>query len=147
MNNNDMNNITDNLLDLLAHIQNKLLNPNEMVKGNIMPPSHMRVIFYLSKKKTMSVSRVAKCLDISKPNMTPIIDKLISEGFVHRYPDPKDRRKINIELTEKADALLKEKKLQIKSNLANRLSSLEEEDLKKLSSLVNDMNEIILKLE
>lgn len=147
MDNNAMNNITDNLLDLLAHIQNKLLNQNEMVKGSIMPPSHMRVIFYLSKKKTMSVSSVAKCLDISKPNMTPIIDKLISEGFVHRYTDPKDRRKINIELTEKADAFLQERKLQIKSNLANRLSSLEEEDLVKLSSLINDMNEIILKLE
>lgn len=147
MNNNAINNIPENLIDLLMLIHNKLLNPNEVVKGSIIPPSHMKVIFYLSNKKTMSVSNVAKCLDISKPNMTPIIDKLINEGFVHRYTDPNDRRKINIELTEKAHAFINEKKVEMKSNLLHRISALEEEDLIRLCSIINDMNEIISKLE
>lgn len=147
MNNNAINNIPENLIDLLMLIHNKLLNPNEVVKGGIIPPSHMKVIFYLSNKKTMSVSNVAKCLDISKPNMTPIIDKLINEGFVHRYTDPNDRRKINIELTEKAHAFINEKKVEMKSNLLHKISALEEEDLIRLCSIINDMNEIISKLE
>ncbi|MDV4151650.1 MarR family transcriptional regulator [Clostridium sp. AL.422] len=147
MNNNEMMTITDNLLDLFMNIHNKLLNPNQMIKGSNMPLSHMKVIFYLAKKKTMSVSDVAKCLDISKPNMTPIIDKLINEGFVLRYTDPKDRRKYNIELTEKGYIFINEKKLEMKSNLTNRLSFLEENDLMRLDSIINNMNEIISKLE
>ena len=102
MNNTEIKNLPEKLLDLLVLIHNKLLNPNEVIKGCIIPPSHMKVIFYLANKKTMSVSNVAKCLDISKPNMTPIIDKLIDQGFVNRYNDPKDIRKFNLELTEKA---------------------------------------------
>ena len=147
MNNDAINNIPENLLDLLVLIHNKLLNPNLMVKGSIIPPSHMKVIFYLSKRKTMSVSNVAKCLDISKPNMTPIIDKLIAEGFVNRYNDPDDRRKINIELTEKAYSFIEDKKLEMKSILVEKISYLNEEDLIKLVSIINDMTEIISKLE
>lgn len=147
MNNNAINNLPENLIDLLVLIHNKLLNPDEMVKGCIIPPSHMKVIFYLSKKKTMSVSNVAKCLDISKPNMTPIIDKLINEGFVHRYTDPNDRRRINIELTEKAYSFINDKKLEMNSNLMQKISILDDNDLIKLSSIINDMTEIILKLQ
>ena len=147
MNNNDMNTLTGELLDLLVKIHNNLLSPSEMIKGSILPPSHLKVIFYLSHKKSMSVSQMAKCLDISKPNMTPIIDKLISDGYVHRYQDPNDRRKINVELTEKAHIFLKDKKLEIKNNLIDKLSSLDEEDLLELSIIIKDMHKIILKLK
>ncbi|MBD7915357.1 MarR family transcriptional regulator [Clostridium sp. Sa3CUN1] len=147
MNNNDMNTLTSELLELLVQIHNKLLNPSEMIKGSILPPSHIKVIFYLSHKKSMSVSQMAKCLDISKPNMTPIIDKLINDGYVHRYQDPNDRRKINVELTEKAHSFLKEKKIEIKNNLMAKLSYLDEEDLLNLSFIIKNMHKIILKLE
>ena len=118
-----------------------------MVKGVSIPPSHVKVIFYLSQKKSMSVSDVAKCLDISKPNMTPIIDKLISNGLVNRYTDPNDRRKINIELTEKAHNLLKNKKREIKNNLFNKISTLNDEDLYKLDASIREMYDILIKLK
>lgn len=147
MNNNELHDISDNLLNLLFQIHNRLFNPSEMVKGVSIPPSHVKVIFYLSQKKSMSVSDVAKCLDISKPNMTPIIDKLISNGLVNRYTDPNDRRKINIELTEKAHNLLKNKKREIKNNLFNKISTLNDEDLYKLDALIREMYDILIKLK
>lgn len=147
MNNNELHDISDNLLNLLFQIHNRLFNPSEMVKGVSIPPSHVKVIFYLSQKKSMSVSDVAKCLDISKPNMTPIIDKLISNGLVNRYIDPNDRRKINIELTEKAHNLLKNKKREIKNNLFNKISTLNDEDLYKLDASIREMYDILIKLK
>lgn len=147
MNNNELHDISDNLLNLLFQIHNRLFNPSEMVKGVSIPPSHVKVIFYLSQKKSMSVSDVAKCLDISKPNMTPIIDKLISNGLVNRYTDPNDRRKINIELTEKAHNLLKNKKREIKNNLFNKISTLNDEDLYKLDASIREMYDILIKLK
>lgn len=147
MNNNELHDISDNLLNLLFQIHNRLFNPSEMVKGVSIPPSHVKVIFYLSQKKSMSVSDVAKCLDISKPNMTPIIDKLISNGLVNRYTDPNDRRKLNIELTEKAHNLLKNKKREIKNNLFNKISTLNDEDLYKLDASIREMYDILIKLK
>ena len=147
MNNNELHDISDNLLNLLFQIHNRLFNPSEMVKGVSIPPSHVKVIFYLSQKKSMSVSDVAKCLDISKPNMTPIIYKLISNGLVNRYTDPNDRRKINIELTEKAHNLLKNKKREIKNNLFNKISTLNDEDLYKLDASIREMYDILIKLK
>ncbi|MDI9215471.1 MarR family winged helix-turn-helix transcriptional regulator [Clostridium tertium] len=147
MNNNELKDISDNLLNLLFQIHNRLFNPSEMVKGVSIPPSHVKVIFYLSQKKSMSVSDVAKCLDISKPNMTPIIDKLINEGFVYRYTDPNDRRKINIELTEKAHLFLKNKELEIKNSLLTKISTLDDEDLHKLDITIKDMYDILIKLK
>lgn len=142
-----MENVTNNLLNLIFHINNKLFNHSEIVKNNTIPPSHMKVLFHLLNIKSTSVSNVAKCLDISKPNMTPIIDKLISEGFVHRYTDPKDRRKFKIELTDKAYKFLEEKKIEMKNNLSERISSLEEDDLINIDYHINEMSKIIKKIK
>ena len=54
--------------------------------------------------------------------------------------DSKYRGKINVELTEKAYEFINEKKSAVKNNLMNRFSSLEEEDLIKLVSIINDVN-------
>lgn len=147
MNNDTMIKISENLFNLMIQMHNKLINPNEMTKRIAIPPSHMKVIFYLSRGKFMSVSDVAKCLDISKPNMTPIIDKLISEGYVYRYTNPDDRRKLNIELTEKAYEFLKERENAMKSILLDKISSLDDESLDKLNSLIKDLNELIVSLK
>ena len=142
-----MENVTNNLLNLIFHVNDKVFSHNEMIKNSFIPPSHMKLLFHLSMKKSTSVSRAAKCLDISKPNMTPIIDKLISEGLVHRYTDPEDRRKLKIELTDKAYKFLEEKKIEMKSSLSAKIASLEEDDLIKLDYYITEMNKIILKIK
>lgn len=139
--------ISNDLLSLLFDIHNKLFNFSEMMRGDVFPPSHVKTIFYLYHKKSMSISNMARCLDISKPNMTPIIDKLIEEGLVTRYTNPSDRRKINVELTDKGVSFIKERHLEVKSILANKISSLEVDDLEKFSTLINDMKNIISKLK
>jgi DNA-binding MarR family transcriptional regulator len=112
-----------------------------------MPQSHIKVILYLKHRGTSSISETAKHLTISKPNMTPIIDKLISEGMVNRYNDPDDRRIIRIELTGKAHEFLKEQEQIIKSILAKKITALDSDDLKSLSKHVTGVTDIILKLK
>ncbi len=145
--NNNIEEVSNNLFGLLMHIHNKLFNANQMVKGLHIPPSHAKVIYYLSRKESSSVSEIAEHLCISKPNMTPIIDKLIVEDFVCRYTDPDDRRKIKVKLTDKAYDFIKEREKNIKANLYNKISSLDVDDLENLNLSIKDMNEIISKLK
>ena len=51
------------------------------------------------RQQLMSTSQIGKRLDISKPNVTPIIDKLDSLGFVQRVNNEKDRRVIDVAIT------------------------------------------------
>ena len=147
MSNSMSKEITDDLMTLLFEIHNKLFKFNEIGRGDIFPPSHIKTIFYLHHKKSVSISDIAKCLDISKSNMTPIIDKLIEEGFVERFNDPNDRRKINVQLTDKGENFIKEKLNDFKCVLANKISTLESHDLENLGELIKDMKNIIIKLK
>jgi DNA-binding MarR family transcriptional regulator len=96
---------------------------------------------------TSSISEVAKNLEISKPNMTPIIDKLIAQGLINRYNDPNDRRVLRIELTDKAYELIKKREEILKNNLAEKISSLTVEDLEALSKHIIGITNIISKIE
>ena len=79
--------------------------------------------------------------------MTPIIDKLIAEGYADRYDDPNDRRVIMVKLTEKACTLLHNIEHKSKSLFIEKLSSLDDNDLKNLKNLVPELNTIVLKIK
>jgi DNA-binding transcriptional ArsR family regulator len=66
-------------------------------KGDV--PSTMRsfdpsrvVLITVMKHGPLPVSEIDRRIDISKPYMTALIDKLIKEGLVERIPDKADRR-------------------------------------------------------
>lgn len=139
--------ITDDLMKLLFDINNNLFKFNELGKGDVFPPSHIKTIFYLHHKKSVTISDMAKCLVISKSNMTPIIDKLIEEGFVERFTDLNDRRKINIVLTQKGEDFVQEKVSDFKNSLSDKISTLETSDLDRLGLLIKDFKDIISKLK
>ena len=63
-----------------------------------MPMSHVQVLTMLGDVGAMSVSEISKRLGIAKPNITPLIDRLIADGFVERRRDVRDRRVVNIVL-------------------------------------------------
>lgn len=147
MSSNQLNKLSGDLYDLMLCLHNKVFHPHAAMKNACIPPSHMKVIIYLARMGTSSISEVAKNLIISKPNMTPIIDKLISEGMINRYPDPNDRRVLRIELTDKANEFIKKQEQAIKNNLAEKISSLNSEDLEALGKHVTGITEIISKIE
>ncbi|GAB6168031.1 MarR family transcriptional regulator [Clostridium carnis] len=146
MNNANLDKVSGDLLKLLLELHKKIFNQEELVKGLPMPPSHVKVIFHLAHRGPSAVSHIAHDLGISKPNMTPIIDKLISEGYVNRYEDPKDRRILRVELTSKACELFENQKKRTKDMLSTRISVLSEDDLKLLHESVENLSKVFGKL-
>lgn len=146
MDEKNIKNLSEQFFQLIMQLHKKVLKPEEFMKGLPIPQSHAKVIFYLSHKGSAPVSVIAKDLLISKPNMSPIIDKLFEEGYVNRYEDPKDRRILRVEVTEKAKEILNFKKEIAIKSLINKLSQLENEDIdilsKNLESICNILNKI-----
>ena len=140
-----LNEISDNLYLLLLSLNRHIFNPTVLTKKFNVPHSHIKVLFYLIHHGANPISKVAKDLSISKPNMTPIIDKLVNEGYVERYCDDNDRRVILIQTTPKALEFLKETQDYVKEIIKEKLSSLNDEDINTLSTSLESLLSVIKK--
>lgn len=141
------NKLSINLFNLMFLLQHKLVRPQNMVRECPIPHSHVKLIYFLKNNGSYSMSEVASILNISRSNMTPIVDKLIAEGFLIRYEDKNDRRIIRIEITQKAIEFIHSIEERIRENLREKLSKLSIEDAVLLSENVSSALEIILKLQ
>lgn len=132
---------------LIIELYKSIMNPFEQMRKMPIPPSHVKVVFFLKHHGPASISCMAAHLDISKPNMTPIIDKLIKEGLVRRYQDPGDRRMTIIESTPQAAALIQQSIEAMKQNITAKLTRLSAADLAELDTLIVRMEAIIGKFQ
>lgn len=146
MNNIELTKVSENLFSLIMQLNNKLFNSDKITKCSPLPPSHVKVIFYLMHNGSSSISDIASNLEISKPNMTPIIDKLIKEDLVCRKEDLQDRRIIRIELTKKAHEMVEYHQNKLKGILLDKISNLCDDDLSKMGDLIIKLTSIIEKL-
>lgn len=141
----DLNDISENLYMLLLSLNRHIFNPNSLMKKFNVPHSHIKVLFYLVHNGPTSISKMAKDLHISKPNMTPVIDKLVDDGLVTRDYDTNDRRVIVIQTTPKAIDCLKEGQEYIKEVIKEKISSLSKEDINTLSTSLDSLTSVIKK--
>jgi DNA-binding MarR family transcriptional regulator len=79
--------------------------------------------------------------------MTLLIDELASLEIVARLPDARDRRIINISLTEHGELVLKECRDTIKQTLRNKLSRLTPAELADLAVALEKLKDIGAKLD
>ena len=152
----NLNNVSDSILQFIFTIQNVFTESDFFKKLPIenncdchlpnIPPSHVKVIIYLTNHKSPSISEIAKSLNISKSNMTPIIDKLIEEDLVNRYPDSNDRRVLRVGLTSKATNFFNYARESAKKNISEKISSLSDNDINNLESSLTEITEIFNKI-
>lgn len=84
-----------------AHHEN-----NYLTQGKITLPQFW-ALDYLQRQGRSAMSRVAQFLGISRPAMTGIIDRLISQELVARINDQHDRRIVWIEITAKGRNIIR----------------------------------------
>jgi len=53
-----------------------------------------------------SVSGLADCMNLSRPNISRSVDELVNAGYVNRKQDVHDRRNVNLTLTESGKKLI-----------------------------------------
>lgn len=136
--------IADNLISVHPLLYKSIYKP--MKHQSSITPGGMFVLGSLKRNGTLSMSDIGKCLSMPKPHITVIVDKLIEEGYVERQSDPKDRRVVNIMLTEKGLADFESIKLAISENLKVKLSLLNDEELEILSVASQQVKEILISI-
>lgn len=61
----------------------------------------------LHKDATITVSEVARALDIRVPSATAAVNRLVRKGYVRKRRDPRDARRVNVELTRDGEKVLR----------------------------------------
>jgi len=76
-----------------------------------------------------SVSELAQKRNISRPAVSRAVDNLVNKGYVERFPTPRDRRYVRLELTEAGQELLEHQKASIQCWMTSKLAVLSEDQL------------------
>ncbi len=119
-----------NILALLVFYQKQLFKSEHGITG--VQAAQYRLLGILKKEGMLSMTALGTRLYISKPYMTNLVDALIKDGYVERQPNLKDRRVINISITEAGIQHLHEAHRLYKNGIKNILADLNEEDLNNL---------------
>jgi len=93
------------------------------------------------------MSELGKHMEISKPYMTALVNRLIAEGLVERVREPGDRRVVNIRITPSGKGVLREFRKTARQNIMTKLSSLSSKDIRSLHESVKEVKRIISKLD
>jgi DNA-binding MarR family transcriptional regulator len=92
--------------------------------------THLHVLYMLATSGRMPMSRLAEQLDVSLPNVTGIVERMVERGMVERSRPEDDRRVVEVRICPSGRALLDEidmVKRQQMANVINRLSPEQQE--------------------
>lgn len=146
MNKELMHTLSEQMLKLGFLVKNHLLKPMREIERerNEFPPGYIHVLGWLkSKRGPVSMSDLASASFISKPNLTTMVDRLCADGLVERSADPDDRRVVNVTLTQEGMNFLTRHKEEVAKFITGRLSILDEADLERLKSVLDELTDIL----
>ena len=150
LSNSILDNVTEDLFSTLPlihrSIRRKLIRAAlEEFPEDIAPP-HFEIIKLLEEAGTLHIAEIGERLKIARPQMTHLIDRLVEMGIAERQAG-KDRRTINVTLTDKGKAMIKEHENQIRLATMESLSFLTIGELEELSVALRTLREIFSRLE
>ena len=94
-----------------------------------MPLSHVQVLVMLDHRGSLSITEISNSFGIAKPNITPLVDRLIEEGLVMRERNSADRRVVNVVICEKGRERLADIYRDLFDNLFDWTRTLSQEDM------------------
>jgi DNA-binding MarR family transcriptional regulator len=110
--------------DIAIYIQMRTCNVmmNERL-GRLLEPFELTSVGYITMMALYSgVENLANPSELSKAtgetrgNMTRICDELVDKGWMQRVPNPEDRRRVDLSLTDSGMALLNKVAPQLRQN-------------------------------
>ena len=111
-----------------------------------IPLSHVQVLAMLEEMGSMSVSEISKRFGIAKPNITPLVDRLVNAGLVDRVRSESDRRVVNIVILEEGRSRLRQIQNALNEHVAGWQNILTADEFARLDRALIDIVEILGKI-
>jgi len=145
-----LDSVTEDLLSIppiiFREIRRKLLRTAFLNMDVDISPVHIGIMKQLDEAGTLHVAEIGERLQIARPQMTHLLDKLADLKIVERHTDKTDRRMINIVLTDKGKTTLEEHNSSIRKAMRETLSVFTDKELDDLSNSLRKLRDLLSKL-
>lgn len=136
----------EQIIELFHLLKKRLIRyASHYIKQEISP-MQLHVMFSLLEKDVFTMSELANVVMISKQQLTPIVDRLVTAGLVLREPDEADRRVVKIHLSPAGHAFLSAHKLEVVRVFDTKLAALSGDELTRLDALLTELQHLLRKL-
>ena len=107
---------------------------NVILKGisSEIAKHHFMILRILLEKEKFFVTEIVQVLGITKSQMTSSIDKLLKLGYVERWPDTSDRRKIYVSITKDGEKITEKINLRMKERFYEDIKAMSKSELNDL---------------
>ncbi len=110
-----VNEILDRLDPLIARQRRDVVRHGCL---RLVSSTQLHVLYMLDCEGTKSMTAVAEALDVTLPNVTGIVDRMVERGLVERVRDENDRRVVAVRTTAQGRTVLQEIDLVRRQTLA-----------------------------
>lgn len=135
--------IAGNLLATVAPLRKVLRRLETVQASSGLPTGLIHVLFMLSDMGSMTISEISERLSIAKPNITPMVDRLIEGGYVERVRSKDDRRVVNIVIHDAGRKKLKAIKADMDEQVREWADSIPAADFAELSDSLSSLARIL----
>lgn len=97
----------------------------------------------ITMDKTKTMTQVATELGISVSTLTAAINKLVKKGYVHRFREEDDRRKVKVQLTDSGKTAVIEHQSFHIGMVSEALSTMNPEEVKRFSNSISGIFEYL----
>ena len=104
-----------------------------------------RILNILKENEYISANEIAKNLDLSRPRITVSINELSNKGFIEINKDKNDKRKYNINITNKGDEYLSKQYKFFNDFFEKIWNNFDEIEKLELLKLIDKTNSIVIK--
>ena len=111
-----------------------------------LPLNQFGVLCALMDTQGMAIIDLSRQLNISKQQMTNVIEKLLTAGYVSKNPDPKDRRRFVVTISDKGEKLLADHMEQFRQRFEIHARNLNTDERQELASILRRYYELINKM-
>ncbi len=133
--------------DVLPMLRKRLLRMDVVQAEHNVPMSHVQVLTMLGENGVMTVSEISQRLGIAKPNITPLVDRLIADGYVERRRDETDRRVVKVVLLPEGEEQLASIQETIVRHAMRWVGTIPDKDFYELERSLNSIVRILDQVE
>ena len=128
--------IAENVFQIIPLLKKRLSHITAFRSEEGLPFSHYQVLSLLEERGSMSVSEISDYFDIAKPNITPLVDRLVNANLVDRVRSTTDRRVVYVVILDEGRMRLKSIRESLKGNVSAWHENLTDEEFDRLAAAI-----------
>lgn len=142
MNNLSTPNVSQKFIETLILIHNNFYRQTKLP----IPLNQFGALMVIFTEEAVSISDISNILNISKQQMTTVIDKLVRNGMVQKAPDPHDRRRSLITMTAAGQKIIDDQNERVRLLFTQHIQQLDEDETAQLSQSILTFNYLLEKM-